>query len=438
MKLKTFFFVIAVFFCSIVHTAYAQFDILDKVKQKVEQKVDEKTDEAIDDGLNQAEEGIKGNKDKDANTEKNKNKKSKINAEDEEQNDKVQSSSGAKQEEGLKSYSKFDFVPGEQVTFFDDFSQDAVGDFPPNWNTDGTAEVVKIGNMPGQWLKWSAGVSYGPMLQNAFPDNFTLEFDLVLKEIADRDNPYFGLRIYSTDSKEFENGDTPGKAGIGVHYQTNCEIIHWGDGDVKDIGNSAQVLISSLYGNKSHFSIWVQKQRLRIYVNEIKIIDLPRAFYEGFKYNRINFINNPGLNLSNENYGEIYLSNVRIAVGAPDMRSKLMTEGKLVTRGILFDVNSDKIKPESFGTLKEIAQVLKDNAGVKVKIVGHTDSDGADAANLDLSKRRAAAVKNSLSNDFGIDASRMDTDGKGESQPAGPNTSPEGKANNRRVEFIKM
>lgn len=67
-------------------------------------------------------------------------------------------------------------------------------------------------------------------------------------------------------------------------------------------------------------------------------------------------------------------SNFRYAEGTTDARSKLMTEGKLVTRGITFDVNSDKIKPESFGTIKEIAQVLKENAGVRVKIIGHTDS----------------------------------------------------------------
>ena len=77
----------------------------------------------------------------------------------------------------------------------------------------------------------------------------------------------------------------------------------------------------------------------------------------------------------------------------PDMRNKLITEGKLVSYGIYFDVNKDVVKPESYGTLKSIADVLTENAGVKVKIVGHTDADGDNAANLDLSKRRAAAVK---------------------------------------------
>jgi outer membrane protein OmpA-like peptidoglycan-associated protein len=89
-----------------------------------------------------------------------------------------------------------------------------------------------------------------------------------------------------------------------------------------------------------------------------------------------------------------------------------MTGGKWVTHGILFDVNSDKIKGESYGTLKSVATVLKENAELKVKIIGHTDSDGDDAKNLDLSKRRAASVKAMLA------------------------TESCGKVNNRRLELI--
>ena len=81
--------------------------------------------------------------------------------------------------------------------------------------------------------------------------------------------------------------------------------------------------------------------------------------------------------------------------------------------------------------------MLVENKDLKVQIVGHTDSDGEDAANLDLSKRRAASVKAALTREFAIDAGRMDTDGKGESQPVDGNNTPAGKANNRRVEFIR-
>ena len=85
-----------------------------------------------------------------------------------------------------------------------------------------------------------------------------------------------------------------------------------------------------------------------------------------------------------------------------------------------------------------MANVLKEYADLKVKIIGHTDADGADAANLDLSKRRATSVKASLAKEFGIEESRMETDGKGEGEPIDKNETPAGKANNRRVEFIKI
>jgi len=120
------------------------------------------------------------------------------------------------------------------------------------------------------------------------------------------------------------------------------------------------------------------------------------------------------------------------------MRSKLITEGKLVSYGIYFDVNKEVVKPESYGTLKEIASVLTENPEVKIKIVGHTDSDGADPANLDLSKRRGSSVRNVLVKDFGIEASRLESDGMGETQPVAANDSPVNKALNRRVEFIKL
>jgi len=162
------------------------------------------------------------------------------------------------------------------------------------------------------------------------------------------------------------------------------------------------------------------------------VLDMPTNVFDGTKFNRICFRLSRGASCGS------YISNIRITNAAPDMRSKLLTEGKLISYGIYFDVNKDVVKPESFGTLKGIADVLNENPDVKVRIIGHTDSDGADAANLDLSKRRGGAVKAELIKNFGIDASRLEADGMGESQPVAPNDTPANKALNRRVEFIKL
>jgi outer membrane protein OmpA-like peptidoglycan-associated protein len=179
---------------------------------------------------------------------------------------------------------------------------------------------------------------------------------------------------------------------------------------------------------KYHISLWVQKGRVRLYQDENKLIDLPKAFaIPSVKMDRIRF-----------EYGAAMVSNVRVATGLPDMRNKLLTEGKIVSYGIYFDVNKDVVKAESYGSLKEIATILQENPELKILVLGHTDADGNDVSNMDLSKRRAAAVKTELVKTFGIDASRIQTDGKGESQPVAANDSPSNKALNRRVEFIRQ
>jgi OOP family OmpA-OmpF porin len=180
-------------------------------------------------------------------------------------------------------------------------------------------------------------------------------------------------------------------------------------------------------------SIWRQKSRLRVYMNESKVWDIPRAFEDGKKYNSVLFALDNDLAPADH----LLFGNIRLAVGAPDTRNKLMTEGKFSTTGILFDVNSAVVKAESAGTLKDIADVLNEGAGLKLMIVGHTDSDGDAANNLVLSRKRAEAVKEALVKQFGIDAGRLQTDGKGSGQPVAANTSATGKAQNRRVEFIK-
>lgn len=342
---------------------------------------------------------------------------------------------------GFASYTKFDFVPGEKVIFFDDFSQDNIGDFPVKWNTNGKGEVVTNNRYLGRWLKMINGTTYLPEISSTkFPENYTIEYDVIASGEERQGNLNMELTSLP-NKKEVPEASVPTN-NAGFHLTTDIlpDKINYfssaskGGGYGDPISEIEDKTLAGKPEEKFHVSIAVNKQRFRYYLNEVKVLDLPRILPET-NYNAIIF--RTWFWQDDKPY-QLLFSNFRYAEGTTDVRSKLMTEGKLVTRGITFDVNSDKIKPESFGTLKEIAQIFKDNAAVKVKIIGHTDSDGSAAENLDLSKRRSASVKNSLSKDFGIDASRMETDGKGASVPASPNTTPEGKANNRRVEFIKM
>ena len=328
----------------------------------------------------------------------------------------------------LAVYSKFDFVPGSKIIFYDDFNQENAGDFPALWFSNGSGEVVTLNNYPGKWLNMTAAGCYYPEQDLITTENFTIEFDMILN-IQEGESFNVGLFLVSGNIKDpGEGGAIPGVAGVKTAIApTSIDLSAYADGAYTMNGQSSEFEIKP--GEKVHYSYWIQKQRIRVYVNEKKVADSPRILPLGFKYNIVRF------ELADS---KPFITNFRVASGLPDTRNKLITEGKLVTYGIYFDVNKDIVKPESYGTLKEIAAALNENPGVRVRISGFTDSDGDDAKNMDLSKRRAESVMNELSQNFNVDAARFETDGKGESQPVAPNDTPANKALNRRVEFVKL
>lgn len=340
--------------------------------------------------------------------------------------------SATQDQQSLQSFSKYDFIPGEKVILFDDFSQDAVGDFPALWSANAAGEINTLSIAPGNWFNLNSTDGNYFLLKNVeFPKNFIIEFDIVPKKTGGRIAA--GLILYSEDKyKEMDNSPHPGNSGIIISVEkANWNTIGYKSSESTTITGSSTV--NPVEPEKvNHVIIWVQNRRLRIYHKSAKVLDMPTNLFDGTKLNRFCFRLSRGASCGS------YISNFRITDASPDMRSKLLTDGKLVTYGIYFDVNKDVVKPESYGTLKGIADILKENGDLKVKIVGHTDSDGADAANMDLSKRRGASVKDALIKDFGIDASRLQSDGMGETQPIAPNDTPVNKALNRRVELIRL
>jgi len=340
--------------------------------------------------------------------------------------------SDAQEQQSMQAYSTYDFVPGDKVILFDDFSQDAVGDFPALWTANAAGEINTLNIAQGKWLNLnSTDGNYFLLKSIDFPKNFIIEFDIIPKKTGGRIAA--GLILYGEDKpKEMDNNPHPGNGGIIISIEKErWNTMGYKTGENTQITGSSSV--NPVVAEKvNHVIIWVQNRRFRIYHKQAKVLDMPTNVFDGTKFNRLCFRLSRGASCGS------YISNIRITSAAPDIRSKLLTEGKLVSYGIYFDVNKDVVKPESYGTLKGIADVLNENPDVKVKIVGHTDSDGADAANLDLSKRRGNAVKEELIKDFGIDASRLESDGMGETQPVAPNDTPANKALNRRVELIKI
>jgi OmpA-OmpF porin, OOP family len=435
----------------IASSTSAQIDVGGMVKNKVNQRIEQRTNEAIDKSLDKTEEGVKdaakGDKKKSKSKENGEENTSETGGQKENAGSEEKSGSGANAAKpSLKTYSKFDFVPGEKILVEDNFSGVTVGDFPADWNTNGSGEVVTVEGAEGKWLMIGKEGVFIPDYITDLPENFTLQFDLQCNEGFNYYTDWTTFTFLPTANRQklndFGRFSHPANAvRIGIHPTDAGGATGRTSFQTYDSGGSELMnneVSTSQFNNSSKtnikVSIWRQKQRLRVYMNEEKVFDVPRAFDASAKYNTFIL----GTPEGSQKGDRILISNIRLAVGAPDTRSKLITEGKFVTHGILFDSGSDRIKPESYGALKDIAAVLTENPTVKVKIIGHTDSDGDESTNLDLSKKRAAAVKESLSKEFAIDASRMETDGKGESAPADKNDTPVGKANNRRVEFVKM
>lgn len=124
-------------------------------------------------------------------------------------------------------------------------------------------------------------------------------------------------------------------------------------------------------------------------------------------------------------------------VKAAEMAGALGAEGRVSLYGILFDYDSAALRPESDATLAEIVTLLAGDPGLALFVVGHTDMTGSYDYNLDLSRRRAAAVVAALTGRFGVAADRLEPAGVGPLAPVAQNSTEEGRALNRRVELVQ-
>lgn len=356
--------------------------------------------------------------------------------------DDDEDSSDAKEDinisDALEVYSKFDFVPGDKLLFFDDFSQDFIGDFPSKWNTNASGEVVQFNNVEGKWfeLKSGYGVFFVPDVE-ALPEDFTVEFDIITRGIGRQTSSTARFHVIVSDNNSF-------KKGLNHYVQVSIPVGQYGafslrannyfNSRVGEVNTDIKADVRKEVLNQPHISISVTKKRFRLWINTKKYVDIPRFIQE------LNVLKYLKFHINNFKDGEerLFISNLKVAEGGVDLRRKLLSEGKISTNGILFDSGSANIKPQSYGIIRQISQVLMQDNSIKLNIIGHTDADGNDETNLKLSKARADAVKSALINIYSISKDRLQTEGKGETEPLGDNNTTDGKAQNRRVEFVKM
>lgn len=147
------------------------------------------------------------------------------------------------------------------------------------------------------------------------------------------------------------------------------------------------------------------------------------------------FVNEGGVWLFVVEQGEMDTGKITV-VGNSPIATALSQSGRVDVYGITFDTGKSSLKPSSTDTLKELAQILKDNPQLNLDVIGHTDNVGTEESNLTLSQERSDAVIAALASDYGINPSRLNPIGKGQSQPISNNNTEKGRATNRRVEFI--
>jgi OmpA-OmpF porin, OOP family len=403
---------VATFSLATATPAAAQFGKLkDKVKNKVERKVDQKTDQAIDKTIDQATEG-KG----DQESAPDQPAEGQAPAADGEAPaaGKAPAAGPTAAAEDMALYTKYDFVPGDKVIFYDDLAREEMGEFPSRWNLDhGVFEIAK--NDGRNWILCTdRGVISPKITPGPLPEKYTVELDFWSE--GDGDGWY---TLQWVDAK----GTPIGKLELGYSYMTRLYLLD---------KNVAAKEIPKLPRGRHTLRVMATKSSIKIYIDQERIANVPKI--EGFAPVGFEIDTNPYFEHSQLNR----LGTFRYAEGGKSLREQLDESGRIVTHGILFDSGSDRIKAESYKTLTDIGTMLSEDAALRLSIEGHTDGDGADEANLKLSQARAASVRTYLMEKHGIAGDRLETKGFGETKPVDRNDSPEGKANNRRVELVKL
>lgn len=416
-------FITALFFLSVPQ---AEAQIFKKLKKKAEEAATKKLEQKTEDETNKVMDSILGNGQETGQTNPTSGNGN---------SEGIPTNQNPEMNQVIEMYSKSDWVAGENVILFEDFSNDPIGDFPQLWDGNTTAEVITLSNDENQrWLKLFNKGYFEADMPELWGKDYTIEFDLLGYGLSSNTSQVARLMIYLTDgSRRLNPGTTNAVAEI-------YALQNWDNGikfKIRDKNNeTASNSIKNDYRknikNGTHIAISVKRNRYRFYIDGDKVVDFPRGVPDGEKFKKLLF-QTYGMQDGKEHF---LISNLRIAKGLPEPRAKLFATGKFVTNAIHFDVNSATIKPESFGILREIAEALKTEPGKNISIVGHTDADGTEQYNIKLSKDRALSVKNALVNQFGIDTNRLITDGKGEAEPVAPNDSALNKAKNRRTEFI--
>ncbi len=337
------------------------------------------------------------------------------------------------------TYAKSDFVAGDEIMFDDDVTREQVGEFPSQWDLlHGTVEIAQLNGE-----KVILGVSQNdpriaPLFEDMksyLPEKFTIEFDFwVGPWAANLEHGYpenqYKLRFYKADSRtQVQHIYISGWYGGANNFNTRLgwDYTPGGGGDGRSGSDDSFLVMQNSW---NHFSLSFNQRAMKVYINGVRYANIPNTEAPG--YFELTFYRGGGYHNHNSS-----IKNFRIAKGAVPLYDRMMSDGKFVTYGITFDVGKSTIKPESMGEINRIVALMNENPDLRFSVEGHTDSTGTAASNQTLSEARSAAIVARLT-ELGISADRLSASGKGQNSPIADNSTDEGRAKNRRVEFVKQ
>lgn len=318
------------------------------------------------------------------------------------------------------AYAKSDFVPGDEIMFEDDLVGEQMGEFPSKWDLlEGNAEIASVNGKTVINLT-DISTEIMPLMKNQknyLTEAFTLEFDFLGG--SDEKSIYCDYIIHLKNI-EGEDVATINLNGTASGWAYTSWIT--ASGEQRETRSAAPAKEEEW----NHVALSFNKRALKVYLNGSRIVNIPNcARPQYFTLQRSYWADH-----------RILMTNVRLCKGAVPLYNRLITDGKIITYAITFDIGKANIKPESMTEINRIAQLMKDNGDLKFEVQGHTDNTGTVAGNQKLSEQRAQAIVNKLV-EMGIAANRLSAKGMGQSAPLADNSTDEGRAKNRRVEFVK-